>query len=148
MSDPTLTLWFGSNEETGDSDLESAIEREIRNRYDDELGPWTLTEYDVHPPSYHLPHVDAVLDQLAYLCEDGETDEGWYEQLLASMSRPEVRAAAAALLALVGDGISYRMAREQIGVHVLTRTNDGKVLLDGEHVDDWQPDAPATNPVR
>lgn len=139
------TLWFGSNEEQGDTDETEAIERELRHRdnYDDDLlGPWTLTEWDVHPPEHHLPDADDIVTWMIEQAIDNETDEGWYESAAKAAPTAEVVAAAEALRMALASGITYRMARTEIATHELRRTLDGKVLLDGIEVDTWEPPEP------
>ena len=129
-----ITLWFGSNEEHGDFDVDEAIERELRDRYDDP-GPWTLTEYATHPPEHHLPWADSVIEWIVEQGAENETDEGWWDQATEVSKAPEVVAAAEALLTAIAARITYRMASKEIATHELSRTADGKVLLDGVEVD-------------
>lgn len=169
MGAPT-ELWFGSNEENGDSDPWSAYEREARYRDYDDLGPWRLERYSVREPIEHLPSAELIVewfterepeagdlsidvDYLAesvsvWAAENGEVDEWWCEQaddafdhlLAEALITEPTEANAEALRAAIASGIRYRMAGDHLGTHELTRTFGGKVYLDGEYLGAW--DAP------
>jgi hypothetical protein len=163
-------LWFGSNEEYGDVDPMAAYGRLSSWMDDDELGPWTLERYGVRPTVDHLPSAEQILEWVESIdeaddfrssttvvmeqidqwsSEHGEIDEWWCDQLMDVS--PEVAEdlvasptleTAEALRQAVADEITYVMAGEHLSTHQLTRTTDGRVLLDGEVIGEWTPIPP------
>lgn len=167
MGDEMTELWFGSNEENGDADPWDAYEREVSFRDDDDLGPWRLERYSVRPPTDHLPPADEIVgwftdvdpeagdlpisvEHLRYRIgewssEHGEVDEWWCDQAddAFDVGAAEVliadptEANAEVLRQAIAKGIRYRMAGDHLGTHELCRTEDGRVLLDGEQIGEW-----------
>ena len=115
----------------------------LAHRDDDDLGPWTLTEFDCHPTEHHLPSAEHVVEWIVeWGSENGEVGEDWGDHVDCAIGAGEVGAAAEALIAAIAKGITYRMARTLVAEHVVTRTADGKVLMDGEIVSEWEPEEP------
>lgn len=170
MSKPT-ELWFGSNEEHGDLEPMDAYEREADWKDDDDLGPWVLERYGVRPTVDHLPTAEQIMEWVADIDEDagdcpltdewvmdrimdwssehGLVDEWWCDQLGdVSLDVAEVfvadptLAVAEALRRQIASEITYVMAGDHLGSHQLSRTLDGKVLLDGEVIGTWDPPKP------
>ena len=90
--------------------------------------PLVVEEWTVRPPGEHLPSAADVLESIAYQCEDGETDEGWFESLGDALTAPDVVTLAEQLLDAVAQRITYRMAGDLIATHIVSEI-DGKLTI-------------------
>jgi hypothetical protein len=98
---------------------------------------FVIEEWSVHPPSYHLPSRDTLLERIceeAYDNEWGEDNEEWE----AAAREPDVKNAAQTLLDLIASKVSYRMADKHLRDLQVTPSDDpDNPLLDG--VPTWSP---------
>src|SRR5690606_12951366 len=96
-----------------------------------------IEEWSVHPPQYHLPDADQILEWIGEYVADmgewGEYVEGWDRPLGDS----EVKAATQALVDLIASKVGSRMANEHLRtLHVTPSDDPENPLLDGEPA--WQ----------
>lgn len=111
----------------------SVYESEIEDQAEDYPDRVEIEEWSVHPPEYHLPKADDIIDWMTlWAAENGEGDEAQYDQWQAVGTPPDVLAAAEALRTVVASKIEYRMANEHLRSLWVTWTEDGEPLLDGE----------------
>jgi hypothetical protein len=98
----------------------------------DRSKPLTIEEWDVHPPSFHLPSADSTAEWAAEWAEDNEWDDDgralWHE----ASGSPDVVAAFQAALDLLASKIGWRMADKLIATHAVTWDADGNPRYDGE----------------
>jgi len=93
--------------------------------------PLVLEEWTVRAPAEHLPSAADVLESIAYQCEDGETDEDWFEDLGDALTNAEVVAIAGQLLDAIAEHITYRMAGDLIATHIVKEV-DGKLTMEAK----------------
>lgn len=103
--------------------------------------PIVIEKWSVHSPASHLPDLDRVLDYVTEQAVDGNGDEAYDENWNQAAAEDDVRAAFRAALDLLASHVTYRMADQKVGEHVITWAEDGTVLLDG------QPMATPTEPA-
>lgn len=82
----------------------------------------TVEEWTTHPPEYHLPTVEHLVEHILDVAADTETDEGWYDQANDAARTPAVFAIAEALRLTIAQGIRYRMAANQVATWTVTRS--------------------------
>lgn len=110
--------------------------------YESDIEPWhepsteariEVEEHDVHPPRYHLPTVDCLLEWVSeWACDMGEVGEGYVDHMEAAIAGEDVQQAADALLDLIAARIPYRMANKHLRSLWVTWDENGEPLLDGE----------------
>jgi hypothetical protein len=111
-------------------DPSEIVEEYLTDADEDEPLAFTIEEWSVHTPRYHLPQVDRLLEWISeWASENGETGE----DCEIGESAPEVQAAAAALLDAVAATIYWRMADRKLRDLHVTGTHDNP-LIDGEPV--------------
>ena len=91
--------------------------------------PLVVEEWTVRAPAEHLPSVAHLLDGIGYQCEDGETDEGWHEDLGDALADPEVVVLAGRLIDAIAERITYRMAGDLVATHIVKEV-DGKLVME------------------
>lgn len=102
-------LWFS---------LEEAVEHEAALGATGEV---TIEQFDVYPPTRHLPGAAAILEWIAeWAAEYGEVGEDWSEATAPAFADPLVREHAESLRRMIGARISYRMARRRVNTHTVT----------------------------
>lgn len=110
--------------------------------YENQIEPWhepadgdrrEIEEWSVHPPEYHVPSADSIVDHLIDLIiDDGELGEGGCDQLVAAIRDADLLAAAEALRSTVASKLTYRMAHKCLRSMWVTWDEAGDPLLDGE----------------
>lgn len=114
----------------------------IADAYEAQIDPWVdehdlrprvIEEWSVHPPEYHLPSAERLLDWLVeQACEDGEVDEGFTECLENAVKRQDALVYADTLRKSLGSLVTYRMADDHLRDHQITWDDNGNPLADGE----------------
>jgi hypothetical protein len=131
----TLRLYGPPDAEDLYSDLDSAVEAYVDDLATVNVGDvFTFAEHDVHPPRYHFPSADHVLDEIVeWVCDNGEIDGDMAEEFEAvCRSAPAVAAIEFALDAIASK-IRYRMANN------LLRTFKVRITAVREHgIVDWE----------
>lgn len=98
----------------------------------DEREPRVIEEWTVHPPDYHLPSADRLVEWLVeWAADQGELDWDGAERLEKQAEHVTVTDAAEHLLAALAARITYRMADRRVAEHVVTWNPQGEPLLDG-----------------
>lgn len=100
---------------------------------DDETGPWTIEKWTARQPHEHLPSGERVWGWISDWVADSsnsEIGEEWWDDF-ASWQLDAVEDLNAVLFK-IGQRVTFRMAYEKVGEHVLTVSDDGVVLLDGQ----------------
>lgn len=114
-------------------DPATVYESEIEDQSEDYPERVEIEEWSVHPPEYHLPSADAVIEwMILWAAENGEGDEGLFDSFQGVATTPEIRAAAEALRSTIGAQVKYRMADTHLRSLWVTWNEDGEPLLDGE----------------
>jgi hypothetical protein len=116
LRDARPKLYEGLSDERFHLDIEDAIEECWDGGPDPAEGkPITVHEWTTHPASHHLPKVGYVLDWLVeWTSENGEIDEEACYHWEKAAEQEDVRAAAKALLDLIGSKVSYLMADDLV----------------------------------
>ena len=133
----TTRLYGQDGDEYLHSDLGSAVESWAGWREVAVGEVVTFVEYDVHPPRYHFPSSDRVLDEiLEWICDNGEVDGDMAEEFEeVCKSAPAVAAIEFALDAIASK-IHYRMANNQLRtISVRISSVDEHGIVDWEVVD-------------
>lgn len=110
-----------------EADIEPHIE-------DDTGGSRIIEEWTVHPPEYHFPKAEHIVESvIEWACDNGEVAEGWPDGL-PSISDPELNRAAEALRQAIASKVTYRMANQKVAEHTLTWSpgEESEPSLDGE----------------
>lgn len=90
-----------------------------------------IEEFDIHPPRYHLPDVERLLEWIAEWTEEmGEVSEGF--NIDSVITKAEVKSAAEVLLDSIAERITYRMANNHLRSLWVTWDAKGEPMLDGE----------------
>lgn len=93
--------------------------------------PVEIEEWDVHPPEYHMPNADRLLEWIEEWTYDMGEIMGEFE---LPINEPEVKEAAETLLTTIASKTWFRMARNKLGSLWVTWTEDGEPLLDGKQM--------------
>lgn len=112
----------------------SCYESDIDGNFD-VLNPqqsFVLEEWSVHPPEYHLPTADRILEWIDEYASDNEVTEGWSDNF--PLCDELVVEHTNSLIRLIASNITFRMADEKIAEHIVTWRDDEEhtPLLDGE----------------
>lgn len=135
---PTSTgpqrLFGVPHSETLFGDLAECYESQIEDYADEhDRRPRVIEEWTVHPPEYHLPSADRIVDWLVEQTgEDGEVDEGFFEHMENMAQRADVLVAAEALRSALAAQITYRMADKRVAEHAITWDEAGEPLVNGK----------------
>lgn len=98
----------------------------------DERQPRIIEEWTVHPPDYHFPSADRLVEWLVeWAADQGELDWDGAERLEKQAEHVTVTDAAENLLAALAARITYRMADRKVAEHIVTWSPEGEPLLDG-----------------
>lgn len=97
-------------------DLEDAIvEQWDGGPPPDEDKPIIIEEWTTYPASHHLPLADTLLEWMSeQVAMNGEVSEDAAEQWADACAKPDVKAAAEALLALIASKVTYLMASKHV----------------------------------
>jgi hypothetical protein len=91
---------------------------EVLDEVWEESGTLVVYEHTVHPPEYHLPKVETIVELvLEWTAEFGEVTEGWEA---SNPFTPAVLAAASALRQAIGSTITHRMANKHVATWDVT----------------------------
>jgi len=133
MGAPELLYGFPDAEEL-DADPTDVLERWVDQHDDDPPGtlPPNIEEWDVHPPEYHMPAAETILEWITEVSAENEVDEGWWEQCQNACGHPDVIAAANALRTALGARITCRMARTRLRELAVTRDEHDGWLIAGQ----------------
>lgn len=115
-------------------DIAGVYETDIEPYVDEhDRRPRVVAEYTVHPPKYHLPSSEQVVEWLVEWATDrGELTEDAADHLERNVDHDAVHAAAEALLDAVAARMRYRMANRRVAEHTITWDCDGAPLVDGD----------------
>lgn len=91
--------------------------------------PIEIEEWDVHPPEYHMPNADRLLEWIEEYSYDYGEIMGEFE---LPTSDPEVKKMAENLLFTIANKTWWRMARHKLGSLWVTWDEEGNPLLDGK----------------
>jgi hypothetical protein len=95
--------------------------------------PITIEEWSVHPPIYHVPSANRILDWLTeWIADNGEVFEDSYDQFEAATKKPDVVAAVENLRSVLASKITFRMAAHHLRDLVVTLDEADEPLLDGK----------------
>lgn len=115
---------------------ESCYESDVEDYYYDDCDqselhlqpPVEIEEWDVHPPEYHMPNADRLLEWIEEWTYDNGELMGDFE---LPIHEPTVKGAADILLATIANYTGFRMARNKLRSRWVTWDEEGNPLLDG-----------------
>lgn len=112
-------------------DPAEVVQRWLDDRYDDAPPDFAIEEWSVHGPRYHLPSATELLEWIEeWAQENGEIADGW-----KLPDADSLHTAASALLEVIADKITWRMAKDKLReLHVTASDDPENPLLDGEPV--------------
>lgn len=101
-------------------DLDYAVDAAIDDTYDTpEVREVVIEEWTVHPPQYHLPDAERIVEWVVeWAADGGEVAEGWGEDIVPS--HPDLLAAAEALRDAIAEKCGFRMADRLVARHTVT----------------------------
>ena len=115
-------------------DPAEVVEKWLAVHDDDEPRYFEIEEWSVHPPIYHMPSVDSLLEWIGeWVMDNGEVCEDapdWWDRALGD---GEVGKTAEALLTLIASKVTGRMANKLLRTLQVTPSDDPEnPLIDGD----------------
>jgi hypothetical protein len=109
----------------------SAVYESAEENFDSRPESFTIEEWSVHPPRYHLPTSDVLIGWIADWVADngGRIMDG---VMGFEVESAEATVAAEALLQVIANNITGMMADKRLRTLTVTWNSDGGPLLDGE----------------